>query len=98
MVNQIFTFLWIVMNGDDVRLAEGEAAHVLREIDEFLQGHAIRRSLIVGGQQLFLIVDLVNVLPASTGEWLENRRPPDVVQQTVPVHGIFQVVERLRSD
>ena len=38
------------------------------------------------------------MLPSSAGKRLENRRPPDIIEQPIPVDGVFQVVERLRSD
>src|ERR1700745_830933 len=38
------------------------------------------------------------MLPSSAGKRLENRRPPDVVEQPVPVNRVFQVVKRFRSD
>src|SRR5438270_1437950 len=98
MVNRVFPFLWIVMNGNDVRFAESEASNVLREINEFLQRHTIRRSLVVCGQQLLLVVYLVDVLPAASRERFENRRPPHVIQHPVPIQWIFQVVQRFRSD
>src|SRR5689334_16452588 len=98
MVNQIFPFLWIVVNGNDVRLAKRETANVLREIDELLQSHAIRRSLVVRGKQFLFVVHFVDVLPSAARKGLENRRQPDVIQQSVPIHRVFQVVQRLRSD
>src|SRR2546430_11634568 len=98
MVNKIFPFLWIVVNGNDVRFAKREASNVLREIDELLQRHAVRRSLVIRGQQFLLVVDLVDVLPTAAGKGLENGRPPDVVQQSIPIHRVFQVVQRFRSD
>src|SRR5215472_13512714 len=60
MVNQVLPFLRIIVNGDNVGLAKREAAHVLCEIDEFLQGHAMRGGLVVGGQQLLFVVDLID--------------------------------------
>src|SRR5215472_17205421 len=50
VVDQVLALFRIVMDRDNVSLAESEAAHVLVEIDEFLQRHAIRRSLVVRSQ------------------------------------------------
>ena len=86
------------MNGENVRLAKGEATHVLVEIDEFLQRHAVGRSLVVGVEQFLLVMNFVDVFPAAARKRLQDRGAADIIEQPVPVHGIFQVVERLSSD
>ena len=50
---------------------------------------------IVGLEQLALVRDLVDVLPAAARVRLEDRRAADVVEQPVPVDRIDQVVQRL---
>ena len=98
MVDQVFAFLGIIVDGNDVRFAESEASHVLIEINEFLKGHAVRRSLVVRGKEFLFVVHFVDVLPAATRKRLQDGGPPDVIEQPVPVHGIFQVVERFGGD
>src|SRR5467141_4689412 len=98
MVDQVLAFLGIIVNGDNVRLAESETAQVLSEIDEFLEGHAVRRSLVVCREEFLFVVHFVDVLPATTRKRLQDGRPPDVIEQPVPVDGIFQIVERFARD
>src|SRR5260370_33741412 len=47
MVDKIFPFLGIVANGKNVRLAESEPAHILIQIDQFLNRHALRQILSI---------------------------------------------------
>src|SRR6266404_4756722 len=80
MVNNVFAFLGIVVNRENVRLAKCEAPYVLSEIDEFLQGHAVRRSFVVRREEFFFVVHLVDVLPTATGEGLQDGGPAHVIE------------------
>ena len=68
VLDEVAAFFGIVANRQDVGLAEGEAADIALEVDEFLERHAVRRGLIVGGEQLLFVVHLVDVLPSAAGE------------------------------
>src|SRR5437870_1124909 len=76
MVDQVFAFLGIIVDGDDVRFAESEASHVLIEINEFLKGHAVRRSLVVRAKEFLLVVHFVAVLPGATRYRPQDGVPP----------------------
>ena len=86
------------MHRQNIHLPERETAHVLREVDEFLKRHAVRRSLVVSREQFLFVVHFVDVLPAPARKRLQDRRPPHIIQQSVPIHWIFQVVERFAVD
>src|SRR3989441_9750864 len=98
MLDQIAALARLVWYGHDVRLAEAEAADVLLELDELLQHHAVRSGAVVGLEQLFLVVDLIDVLPATPEERLQDGGTPDIVQQRVPLNRVFQIAQGLGSD
>src|SRR5260370_1511090 len=103
-VGKIFVFdevaalVGIVADGSDVVFSEGEAADVAGEVDEFLQGHAVGRGFVVRGEEFFLGADLVDVFPTAAGERLEDGRAADVIEETVPIDGIGEVVQGFGSD
>src|SRR5258706_215392 len=94
----VATLIGIVADRRDVVFAEGEAAHVAGEIDEFLQGHAVWRSFVVGGEELFFVVDLVDVLPAAAGIGLEDGGATNVIEEAVPIDGIIEIVQGFGGD
>src|SRR6266849_4136549 len=98
VLDEVAALLGIVADRSDVVFAEGEAAHVAGEVDEFLQGHAVWRGFVVGGEELFLVVDLVDVLPAAAGEGLENGGAADIIEEAVPIDGISEVVQGFGGD
>src|SRR2546425_88431 len=98
MLDQIAALARVVRYGHDIGLAEAEAADVLLELDELLQHHAVRSGAVVGREQLFLVVDLIDVLPATPEERLQDGGTPDIVQQRVPVNRVFQIAQGLGSD
>src|SRR6266403_1102454 len=62
VVDKVFAFPWIVVNWQNVRLAESEAPHALIEIDELLARHAAWRGLVVRGEQFLFVMHFVDVL------------------------------------
>ena len=89
VVHEIAALLGIISHGQNIHLAERKATHVFVEIDKFLQRHAIRASAVIGRQQFFLIVYLINVLPSATGIRLQNGGTADNIEQTVPIDWIL---------
>src|SRR5258708_30302219 len=81
-------------DGRDVVFSEGEATHISAEVDKFLQGHAVRRCLVVSGKQLFFIADFVDVLPTTARERFKNGGPANVIEQGLPIGWIREGVER----
>src|SRR5579859_3364909 len=98
MIDEILPFLGVVVNWQNIGFPKGEAADVLRKVDELLKGHAIGRSFVVSGEKLFFIVDFVDVLPAAAGKRFEDGGSADVIKKAIPVDRILQVVERIGSD
>jgi hypothetical protein len=98
MIDEVLALLGIVMDGQNIGFPKREAADVLSEVDEFLEGHTIGRSFVVGCEELFFVVDFVDMLPAAARKWLEDGRAADEVEKSIPVHGIFEVMKRFRSD
>src|SRR5260370_14730217 len=94
MVDKVPAFFWIIVNGNNVGLAESKAAHVLIEIDEFLKCHAIRRSLVIGCEKFLFVMHFVDVLPAAARKRFQNGGPAHVIKQPLPVHWILPVVPR----
>ena len=94
MVDEILAFFRVVVHRSDIGFSESEAADVFIEVDEFLEGHAIGRSFVVGGEKFFPIVHFVDVLPAAAGKGLEDGGAADVIEKGVPIDGVGQVVER----
>ena len=84
VLDEVAALFGIVANGKNVGFAESEAADVAVEVDEFLEGHAVGRGLVVRGEQFFFIVDFVDVLPAAAGKRLQDRGAADVIEQSRP--------------
>src|SRR5579859_894179 len=98
MIDEILPFLGVIVNWQNIGFPKGEAAYVLRKVDELLEGHAVGRSFVVSGEKLFFIVDFVDVFPAAAGKRFEDGGSADVIKEAIPVDRIFQVVERFGSD
>src|SRR4029077_2889074 len=98
VLDEVAALLGIVADGRDVVFSEGEAADVAGEVDKFLQGHAVGRGFVVGGEKFFLVVDLVDVFPTAAGERLEDGGAADVVEQTIPIDRIGEGVEGFGGD
>ena len=81
--------LGIVSDWHNIRFAESEAADVFVKINKFLKRHASGPGAVVGSEQLFAIIHLVNVLPSPAGKRLQNGRPADGVEQSVPINRVL---------
>ena len=77
------------------RAAENVAAEVRIEVDGFLRHHRQIAGLVVRGEELLGVVDLVHVLPPAAVCRLHEDRELQEVEDLVPVHPAH-VAERLR--
>src|SRR5579859_2273887 len=87
MVHEVFAVLGIIVNRQNIGFPKGEAADVLRKVDELLKGHAIGRGLVVSGEKLFFIVDFVDVFPAAAGKRFEDGGSADVIKEAIQSTG-----------
>ena len=98
VIDEIFSFFGIVVNGGDIGFSEGEAADVFIEVDELLESHAVRRSLVVRGEEFGFVMNFIDVLPAAAGEGFENGGAADEVEQAIPIDRVGEIVERFGVD
>ena len=87
--------LRIVVHDVDFFLPDHIAAKIFFELDAMLQGHAQVAGLVVVMEKFLRRVDLVHMLPSSTGIRLEESREADVVKNFFPVQRINQVAHGL---
>src|SRR5262249_43608206 len=85
----------IVLHDVHLFLSDDIAAEVLLKFHRALQRHAKIPRLIVGTEEIFRRVDVIDVAPSATVEWLEKRWELDILEDLVPIHGIDQVAHRL---
>ena len=88
----------VVGHDVDVLLADDVAAEVLLEVDGGLEGHAEVAGLVVGGEELFAVVDVEDVAPAAAVVGLEEGGKFYVVEDGLPVEGELEVAEGLFAD
>jgi hypothetical protein len=79
----------------DVFAADTVAAVVFAEDDLFLQHHDELTGLCVLLVELFGVVELVDVLPAATGEGLHVGGESDIAENALPVQWIGEIGEGL---
>ena len=94
MIHQVFPLFGVIRHRQNIHLAKGEAAHVLVEVNKFLERHAVGRSAVVGSHQLLLVIHLVDVLPPASRKRLQDRWPADEIEQPIPIHRVFQIAQR----
>ena len=98
VLHKIAALFGIVDDGKNIHFAEREAAHVLGEINIFLEGHASGAGAVVGRDQLFAIVDFVDVFPAAAGVRLQKRGAADVIEERVPINRIGEIAQGFGID
>ena len=87
----VMRFARVVGHDVDLVLADDVAAEVLVEVDGFLIEHAEVARLIVGVEELFAVVDVIDIAPSAAIDGLHESVLADVVENRVPVERIFEV-------
>ena len=85
----------VISDRHDVLLADADATHKLIPLDKFLQHHAKRAGLVIGPDQFFDGVHLVDILPTAAPGIFENRRQPHIVDNDSPIERIDQIAQAL---
>ena len=81
----------VVLDRQDVVLAEAEAADELVPLDKLLEHHREQPRVVVVVDQLLLRLAHVDLLPAAAVGVLQHAREADVLHDPVPVERVRQV-------
>ena len=81
----------IVRHDVDLALADDVAAEVLVKVDRLLIHHAELVGLIVGLEEFFAIVNVVDIAPAAAVDRLHETVFANVGEDRVPIQGVFEI-------
>lgn len=81
----------IVGHDVDLALADDVTTEVLVEVDRLLVHHAELVGLVVGFEELFAIVNMVDIAPAAPVDGFHEAVLADVAEYCVPVQWVFEI-------